>query len=201
MKHPGVAAIAASIVMAMAGSAARAATLVDFAGPTDHLPSPDFVLFTFDAGAGAGSASFTIDGFHTLDGIVSNNLEDDFTLTVNGVDILKGTWDLGGGGQNHVFFAPVGVTISAHSNGFLLGGVLQITTPIAFDPGQNTIRFAFSSAVPQGIADEAWDLRGLTVTGPAATPEPAAWALMLLGFLGAGAGLRHARRQGARLPA
>jgi len=99
------------------------------------------------------------------------------------VDILKGTWDLGGGGTSQVFFAPTGATISAASNGFGKGGVLQIIAPISLAQGENAIRLAFSSAVPQGLDDEGWDLRDLTVTGSAATPEPAAWAMMLLGVL------------------
>jgi len=187
MKRSWIAAAAALALGMAAGSAVRAATLVDFAGPTAEMASPDFVLFTFEAGAGDALASFTIDGLRTLDGIVANNLEDDFTLTVNGVDILKGTWDLGGGGQNFVFLAPFAATIDAHANAFGQGGTLQITAPVTLVRGENSIRLAFSSAVPQGLSDEGWDLRGLTVTGAAATvPEPAAWALMLTGFFGLG---------------
>jgi hypothetical protein len=37
--------------------------------------------------------------------------------------------------------------------------------------------------------------------GTAAIPEPAAWALMLTGFLGAGTALRSARRRQAALAA
>jgi hypothetical protein len=196
MKRSWIAA-AAALTLAMAGgSAVQASTLIDFPGPTDALPSPDFALFTFAAGAGDGLATFTIDGIRTLDGVVGGNLEDDFTLTVDGVDILKGTWDLGGGGQNMVFFAPANATIDAHSNGFGHGGVLTITTPVSLQQGENSIRFAFSSAVPQGLADEGWDLRDFTLTGPGATaPEPAAWIMLLMGFFGMGDTLRRARRR------
>lgn len=43
---------------------------------------------------------------------------------------------------------------------------------------------------------------GVRISGDAvAAPEPAAWALMLTGFLGAGAALRSARRRQAALAA
>ena len=194
MNRSVLTALAASLAIAMAGSTARAADLLDFAGPTAQLPSPDFISFVFNADEGEGRAAFTIDGFRTLDGIVANNLEDDFILTLNGEDILRGTWDLGGGGQSQVFFGFVGTTVSTHSNGIGLGGVLQISTPLFLNQGQNTIIFSFASAKPEGLDNEGWDLRDLRITSVSATPEPAAWALMLMGLLGAGAGLRRARR-------
>jgi len=194
MNRSVLTALAASLAAALAGSTARAATLIDFPGPTAEMASPGFVEFSVTTIGGLSQATFTIDGVRTLDGIVANNLEDDFLLTENGAGILNGTWDLGGGGQDFVFFAPVAATIDAHSNGFGKGGVLQVTLPLILNPGVNTIRFAFSSAVPQGLTDEGWILRDFILTGPAATPEPAAWALMLTGFLGAGAGLRRTRR-------
>ncbi|HEY0435165.1 MAG TPA: PEPxxWA-CTERM sorting domain-containing protein [Phenylobacterium sp.] len=199
MKRAWIGAAAALALGMSAASGANAATLLDFGGPTAALPSPDFVLFTFDAGAGEGLASFTIDGLGTLDGVVSNNLEDDFTLTVNGIEVLKGTWDLGGGGQNVVFFAPSGASIDAHANAFGHGGVLTIAAPIALEKGLNSIRFAFSSASPQGLGDEGWDLRGLTVTGAAGAPEPATWAMLLLGFFGLGEALRRSRPAAIRV--
>ena len=179
-------------------AAAHAATLLEFSGPTAEMASPDHVDFTFDAGAGDALASFTIDGFLTLDGLVTSggfDLEDDFILTVNGTDVLKGAWDLGGGGQNFVYFAPIDATIDAHSNGFNHGGVLTISSPIALVQGQNTVRFAFASPHPEGIGNEGWDLRGLSVSGAAATPEPAAWIMLLMGFFGMGDTLRRSRRR------
>lgn len=193
MKDAWTAAVAALSMVLAGSSAARAANLIDFTGPTAELASPGFVDFSVTTGGGEVFATFTIDGIGTLDGIVANNLEDDFLLTVNGAGILNGTWDLGGGGQDFVSFAPVAATIDSHSDGIGLGGVLHVTLPIILNPGVNTIRFAYSSAVPQGLDDEGWDLRDFTLTSPTTAPEPAAWALMLTGFLGAGASLR--RRQ------
>lgn len=195
MKRAWLAATAALTLALAAGPAARASTLVDFTGPTAEMASPDSITFTFAAADGAGVADFTIDGFLSLDGIVSNNLEDHFILSVNGADILSGTWDLGGGGGSQVFFAPTGASIDAHTNGFFKGGVVKITTPVALTQGQNAIRFAFSSAKPEGLGNEGWDLRDFTLTGKAATPEPGIWIMLMMGFFGMGDTLRRSRRR------
>lgn len=52
-----------------------------------------------------------------------------------------------------------------------------------------TYRFAYSAALPSG-----GDVSGNGTFQPAAVPEPATWALMLLGFGGMGMVLRRRRR-------
>jgi hypothetical protein len=75
-----------------------------------------------------------------------------------------------------------------------LTGVHQLTQSFVFGAGGGTIDFVLD---PKG--NYGWDSTGVTAT--VAVPEPAAWALMILGFGGVGAMLRHTRRRTAALAA
>jgi hypothetical protein len=190
----------ASAALAMSAAfaaAAHGATLFTLAGPTSAVGIPGFIDETFSASAGPGTLSFTLDGFNTVDGAnVSNNFEDDFTLSLNGVAIFAGSFDLGGGGQNIVSLQPAGSTVTLHASVFGRGGTVDISAPLDLAAGLNTLRFAYATAAPQAFTDESWAIQNLSVTGDAAAggvPEPASWALMLAGFLGIGARLRRHR--------
>jgi hypothetical protein len=190
-------------VAALSGAAAaQAGTLYSLPGATGEMATNASTSATFNAGGGAGLASFTIDGFASLDG--QNFYEDDFTLSLNGDAILSGTFNLGGGGNDVVFFAPGGATIDNISgNGTAVtwaGGQVLVTTPLALLDGSNTLTFAYASLGPdhagfQGTGDEGWGIENIQVSGLAAgVPEPAAWGLMLVGFGGLGAMMRRQRR-------
>jgi len=175
--------------------AAQASELIHIEGGPITLVPGDFEL-TFDSAGGAAAVKFQIIGFNTLDGAnVSNDLQDIFSLRLNGIEVLRGAWDLGGGGQNIVFLADRGAQITPHTPGFGLGGTVDINTPLNLAAGTNTLTFAYATTMPQPRSDESWALGAATVDGPAVAaggvPEPAAWALMLLGFGGMGAALRR----------
>ena len=104
----------------------------------------------------------------------------------------QGSFDLGGGGSNVVYFAPVGSTVTATAFSFFGGGVANVFVPLAFTSGVNTLTFSYSGAA-QGLGDEAWGLSNVVVTG-GAVPEPASWALMIVGFGMVGAAARSHRR-------
>ena len=59
------------------------------------------VPVTFNAQGGAGSLSFIVNGYASLDG--QNSYEDDFSLSLNSVEIFKGAFNLGGGGSDVVY--------------------------------------------------------------------------------------------------
>lgn len=90
--------------------------------------------------------------------------------------------------------SPTGVDVAA-----FIGGVSQITNSVGsfnFDAtmtaGQK-VNFAVGAAGNYGFDSTGF---ALTATGPdpvGGVPEPAAWALMILGFGGAGAALRRRR--------
>jgi hypothetical protein len=189
--------------LALIASAAQASLLYSFAGPTGPMASPGSVNANFASGGGAGSVSFSLDGYTSLDG--DNFYIDIFTLSLNGAAVAQGTFDMGGGGVNRVFFAPVGFSISPISFGGFAGGRTDFFIPLSLIAGVNSLTFSYESpltfegsgrAGPQGTGDEAWGLHDILVNGPArgdAVPEPAAWMLMIGGFGLAGVALRRRR--------
>jgi hypothetical protein len=151
----------------------------------------------FSSAGGAGTVSFHLDGFNTLDG--DNYYIDVFTLSVNGAAVFSGTWNLGGGGADEVFQAPAGTTLTKNGT-----SSLDISVPVSLLAGANSVSFAYDSpaafASPgqgvtgragfQGWPDEGWGLGVVTVSS--AVPEPASGAL-LLASLGLVAGVARRR--------
>ena len=186
-------------------AAASNATVVysNFTATPEFDTQAPAVVDTFSAGAGAGTATIVLDGYASLDG--QNPYEDDFTLKVNGVTTLVGTFNLGGGGDNVVYSAPAG-TVATNLSGYnggqvsFTGGQEQLVIPVALVEGLNKFSLTYSSlpapahAGFQGLGDEGWGVHSVQVTG-LAVPEPATWAMMLMGFGGLGAVLRSARRK------
>jgi hypothetical protein len=204
-------AASAVAVMALAGANARATTLLsDTDAPVERAVGSAFDE-TFDSATGGlASLSFVLDGYRSLDG--QNWYEDDFTLSLNNVAIIKGTWNLGGGGSDAVYMAPTGATFDNLSgNGAAVtwtGGHVNISSSLNLLAGGNTLTFSYGSlgvdhAGLQGQADEAWSVHDVLVTQAnrfsgtdlvGVVPEPGTWMLMLVGLGGAGLHLRHRRR-------
>lgn len=203
--------LAASIVAAasLAAAGAHAMTLVsDTSAPVQRADDTSFNETFNSLGAGLANLSFAINGFGSLDG--QNFYEDDFTLSLNGAAIFSGTFNLGGGGNDVVFLAAPGATVNNLSgNGTAVtwtGGVVNIATPLTLAAGSNTLTFGYHSLTSghqgaQTLGDEAWDASNIVVTQTdggfdgVIIPEPASWALMLVGFAGAGALMRRRRAQ------
>ncbi|KPF77891.1 hypothetical protein IP88_05300 [alpha proteobacterium AAP81b] len=171
--------------------AAHAVVLLDEPTATAEIGSPGSTTRSFTAGAGAGGIAFTVNGYRTLDGVGS--FTDTFTLLLNGDAIYSGSFNLGGGGVDTVFLAPIGASQVISTPGINLGGTAVITVPLALLAGSNSLEFRYEGS-DQGLNDEAWGLSALTVTGNALVPEPASWALLVAGFGLTGAALRRRRR-------
>jgi prepilin-type processing-associated H-X9-DG protein len=204
--------LAASVIAlaTLATVGAQAATLYSNPTSTGELAVDTSLNVAFDAPVGGlGTLSFVLDGYHSLDG--QNWYEDDFTLSLNGTDIFKGTFNLGGGGNDAVF---LNLGPSAYSNvsgnGTNItwaGGHVNFTTPLALNVGSNSITFNYHALPSNGgqnagwqdMGDEGWGVSNVQVSG--AVPEPAAWALMLTGFFGVGAMVRRSRQQLVRVTA
>ncbi len=205
---------ASAVAMAVfAAGAAQATVLVNQPhDPTARAPTDTSFAINFNSTGGAGSIAFTIDGYGSLDGQISG--EDDFTLTLNGAVLVNGTWNLGGGGQDVVFSAPGDATFVNHTApppAFGGGGTLDVQSSLNLAAGANTLVFAYHSVEGpgflgfEGAGNEGWGIQNLVVNGagdpappltnpPAGVPEPATWALMLIGFGGIGATLRRRRQ-------
>lgn len=192
----------------LASAAAHAAVL--YSGPSSMAPMTTDQSFdvSFNAGSGGPAGlSFVLDGFRSLDG--QSFYEDDFTLSLNHVALMSGTFNLGGGGKDVVFFAPVGATIDDVTGiGTAItwtGGQVNIATPLTLAAGTNTLTFGYTSRTAadgyagfQALGDESWATHNVLVTSDGSVfagdiPEPASWALMLMGFGSLGAMLRRRR--------
>lgn len=182
---------------------AHADVLYGNAGPTGPVESPGSYNVFAASGGGSGSLLFTIDGYSTLDGL--NFWEDDFTLTVNGTNVLQLSYDLGGGGSNAIFTNTLGATVSDR---YWASDHWAINVSIGALPllaGINSLSFAYASpsgdslggagnhAGAQGLGDEGWGLSNIRLSGPGAVPEPASWALMIGGMGLVGGALRRRR--------
>ena len=202
--------LAAAIVAIAALGAASAHAAVYYDAPAaipEQADNTDYSV-TFDAPAGVADLSFVLNGYASLDG--ANWYEDDFTLKLNGAEIFKGTFNLGGGGSDVVFLNLFNLNFANVSgngtNVTWAGGQVNFSGPITLAAGSNTLTFAYA-ALPynggqnagwQDMGDESWGVEQIRV---ASVPEPASWALMILGFASLGAMLRRARRLDALVKA
>jgi len=201
--------VSAGALFAGAASAASAAPLYSNAG-TAAMGSPASFSDGFSSStAGKGSLSFDVVGTNSLDG--DNFYIDVFSLTVNGAQLLSGTFNMSGGGDSKLFSSPSGTiwntvtnTCTGCSNPNYLGGTTHIVVPIDIVAGSNTLVFGYDSPVSfggsardgsQGIGDESWALSNVSVT-VASVPEPETYAMLLAGIGMLGMTMRR-RRSGS----
>lgn len=183
-----VATLVAAALLATTATSASAAVLFTQGASTGALTSPNLVNFVFaDGGATDATVSFTLEGYASLDGD-GNGYTDVFTLSLNGTDILSGSWNFGGGGNDVLYFAPAGSSVSISSPGGWAGGTGLFEVPLALVAGNNTLTLSYSGGY-QGLGDEGWGVSNLSVSG--AVPEPASWAMLIIGFGVVGATARR----------
>ena len=206
--------VAAAIAAASVSGAAQATTVIK---TETYTPPATGYATNKSKDSGDFSSSKTtpvkfdikLAGFKTLDG--QNFYEDDFTVTL--VDqtgpapdqvLLFGTFNLGGGGKN-VVYSGTGITFTGadplpgHIGGAGGNVDISIAPAISLIAGDTyNLRYSYTSLPGPGHAgfqttgDEGWGVTALSVT---AVPEPATWAMMLIGFGGLGAALRMNRRR------
>ena len=130
----------------------------------DHVV--DFYAATGLASATSLSATFTIQNYLNVDQF--------FDVLVNGVDV--GTYDVAPDGESGDY------------------QTLSFTESFAAIAGPDYgLEYVLDNTIPPGAGSIAFTDGG-TVTLSGAVPEPAAWALMLVGFGALGVTLRRARR-------
>lgn len=141
-----------------------------------------------------GTLTFDFLGFRTLDGV--NCCTDLLYLNINGADVFIASFGMGGGGPDFTYLNANGATYTGSGN------LRTVTVPFTAVAGLNT--FSFNEPFLQSFADEAFGLDNVSFSAEVASathgpgvPEPGSWALMILGFAGAGAALRSHRKSGA----
>lgn len=184
--------LAACAAMSLSAPAS-AATLFSQPASTGIQASPGSLTYTFSSAGGAGNTTFNLEGYLTLDGLGASGFDDTFTLTLNSVAVVIGQYLMGGGGSNNTVLAPGGATITSVNNGFGAGGNTFMSIPLLLASGVNTISFSYGG-IAQGTGDEGWGLNSVLISGNAAqtgVPEPATWALLILGFGAVGQVMRR----------
>lgn len=152
------------------------------AGILGELENGSATLTLESPGSGIADLEFDLLGFRTVDGI--NCCTDTFRLRVNGTEIFRGFFDMGGGGTNQIDLQPAGTVVTAGS------GMRHISLGITLAAGTNSIVFDYGNM--QGFGDEAWGLDNVSIQAAdltPAVPEPETYALFAagLGLLGAAA--------------
>lgn len=141
------------------------------------IASPGQLSDTFNASAGAAVLNFELQGYLSLDG-ANNGYTDTFSLIVNGTTVLTGSWDLGGGGVNVLYFNPNNAIVNAQATSYFGGGKATVAIPIALLGGSNTITYSYTGGA-QGLGDEGW---GINTVNVSAVPEPGTYAMLLAGL-------------------
>jgi hypothetical protein len=181
-------------VSAIVSAHAVTINLTGNAGPLAINGATYSETFSF-GGAGSATLFLTLVGNNTVDG--NNTFQDNFSISLNGMQVPLATFNLGGGGFDQVLAAPGGFsfTTTGPTGGQITGtgGVVTMSLPLAYVAGLNTLDFAYLPVGPangggQSIGDESWGYSG---TVSSAAPEPATWAMMLIGFAGLGYAARR----------
>jgi len=166
------------------------------AGILGELAGPGDVSATLSqssvgaSAANAGTLTFDLLGFRSIDG--AGGFADTFNLVINGATVFQAQFAMGGGGGEVVIINSNGATYTG------VGNLRSIVVPFTVLAGANTLQFAYAN-LQDGI-DEAWGLDNVAFRATVAdaptggVPEPATWAMMILGFGAAGTALRSRRR-------
>ena len=197
MRHLFTIALATASV-ALATPASAEVLFVSNALSSEAVAYPSQLAFTTASPAArAARLFFRLRGNNTVDG--NNTYRDDFTLSLNGIVLYSGTFDLGGGGGNLTVANPSGAVLSNYLTSFFAGGSVKFKVPVALASGNNNFTFAYTSPGPsngggQSLGDESFNIENVVLVA-GAVPEPATWAMMILGFGVVGGAMRSRRRK------
>ncbi len=186
-------AVALFFMMTLFTSASFAAVITEDLSVLGLKTSPGQIIWNFNAPSGAANLEFELVGAKSLDGY-NNAYTDIFHLVLNGTEIFRGSFNMGGGGWNTILFNPnggtsltttYGATGDVHNSQQVTwaGGETQIDLPLYLLLGPNQLKFSYTGA-SQGGNDEWWGVNFATITTKTILPESASYILLLLGLLG-----------------
>lgn len=206
-------AAAAVAVSAASPGLAKETRLINVKPPVDQV-APPAVVSACDLGLPTPNA-IACAGYY--DGNLLNGSPTDIANQQAAIDSLPGTYQWGGnwsalenstnpdsvitsltnGNQMNFSTTMFGLTIIGAHFGNIAGDAGNVSVFWLFDFGTTGANFVTLDD-PQG-----WSNAALYTTGspppPPTVPEPATWAMMLLGFGAAGAAMRRSRRKAAML--
>lgn len=173
----------ALVAAALVGAAApaSAATIFSSTTATPSIGSGEDITFTFSSAAVLADIDLIIRAFGSVNGVLPSNT-DTLIARLNGNTLFSGNFPLGGGGTTDITSQVPGSTITTEAFG-RTGGRLTFAGQSLLE-GTNTLTVSFQATA----ASERISVESLNVS--AAVPEPATWAMLLLGFFAIGGVLR-----------
>ena len=185
-------AVALFPLIAIFSSASNAGIITEDLGVWGMKTSPGNITWNFTAPSGHAELEFELVGAKSLDGY-SNCCSDIFHLALNGAEIFRGSFNMGGGGLNTILFNPNGGTSLTTTYGAtgdvhnsqqvtFAGGLTQIMLPLHLLLGPNQLNFSYTG-IGQGAHDELWGVKIATITTKT-LPESASYILLLVGLAG-----------------
>lgn len=184
--------VAAAAFAAMAlGGAAQAATVYSGAG----TPIPD--VGTVSSNINVGD-NFTLNDVNvTLKGLTHTFWADlDIALTHNGVTVWLTRGDNGGSGDPNGDYTFDDQAVTPVTSLGTVGGVFKSEELLSAFNGMSSSGL-WTLTIADGLRGDLGNLNGweLSLNG-SAVPEPATWAMMIVGFGAAGSMVRASRRKG-----
>jgi hypothetical protein len=163
------------------------AKAVTFVTPSVLPTDTSFSVNVNAVSGGQANITFDLLGWASLNGV--NYYEDDFTLALNGSEIFRGSFSLGGGGENSVLTNTFGLNVAGLQPNVVTfaGGDLLISGLLSLPPGNNIFTFSYLALTSghagfQGTGDEAWGVRNLNISAMPLPPTTILLGTSLLVF-------------------
>lgn len=172
-------------IQALVAGAAMALAATVSAGAAELVSNGDFSAGSIGWSVSSNAFNFGGAAYHEGSIGAEGSISQTFLDAVGGLLTLEYDWS--GAGYQYVVFngATVAGSLTQNTSG-------HYTFSLGAGTGSDTIAF-FGRNDPNYNA-----LDNVSITRAGAIPEPGSWALMIAGFLGAGAAIRvNRRRQGA----
>jgi PEP-CTERM motif len=190
--------IASAVVASALGVAAPASAAVLYSNPAlsgAAVSIPNTLGFSYaSAAAQSATLTFRLLGIGSVDG--QNSYQDNLAVALNAINLFTASFSLNGGGASGILANPAGASFSNYVTGAgtFDGGSVDFSVPVSLLAGNNSFSFAYSAPGAsngggQSLGDEGFNITNVVLSS--AVPEPATWAMMIVGFALVGASMRR----------